>query len=77
MTLLELSREYRYSAELLKGRIRELRHRYSTLTDEDARRSTEARLRVLTAMLREAGELAVLCERYYERGYRRNGKYTL
>ena len=26
---------------------------------------------------REARELAVLCERYYERGYCRNGKYTL
>ena len=29
------------------------------------------------AMGREARELAVLCERYYERGYCRNGKYTL
>ena len=27
--------------------------------------------------IREARELAVLTERYYERGYRRNAKYTL
>ena len=33
--------------------------------------------RLLRAMGREARELAVLCERYYERGYCRNGKYTL
>lgn len=32
---------------------------------------------MLSTMLREARELAVLTERYYERGYRRNAKYTL
>ena len=34
-------------------------------------------LRQQSACLREARELAVLTERYYERGYCRNGKYTL
>ena len=37
----------------------------------------QRRIRLLRAMGREARELAVLCERYYERGYCRNGKYTL
>ena len=37
----------------------------------------DARIRMLTAMWREARDLAVLCERYYDRGYRRNGKYTI
>ena len=37
----------------------------------------ESRIRMLTDMWREARDLAVLCERYYERGYCRNGKYTL
>lgn len=43
----------------------------------DGRRLLEGRIRLLRAMGREARELAVLCERYYERGYCRNGKYTL
>ena len=45
--------------------------------DGDGRRLLEGRIRLLRAMCREARELAVLCERYYERGYCRNGKYTL
>lgn len=45
--------------------------------DGDGRRLLEGRIRLLRAMGREARELAVLCERYYERGYCRNGKYTL
>ena len=32
---------------------------------------------MLSTMLREARELAVLTERYYDRGYHRNAKYTL
>ena len=35
------------------------------------------RIRILRGILRETRELTVLCERYYERGYRRNAKYTL
>ena len=35
------------------------------------------RIRMLTAMWREARDLAVLTDRYYERGYRRNVRYTL
>ena len=35
------------------------------------------RIRLLSTMLREARELAVLTERYYERSYRRNEKYTV
>ena len=45
--------------------------------EEDQRSTTEARIRMLAIMWREARDLAVLCERYYDRGYRRNGKYTL
>ena len=45
--------------------------------DGDGRRLLEGRGRLLGAMGREARELAVLCGRYYERGYCRNGKYTL
>ena len=35
------------------------------------------RIKMLRTLWREARDLAVLCERYYERGYRRNVKYTI
>ena len=37
----------------------------------------ELRIRILSAMWREARDLAVLTDRYYERGYRRNVRYTI
>ena len=76
MTLLELSGEYRASAAALRERVLLLEHRLRG-ADGDGRRLLEGRIRLLRAMGREARELAVLCERYYERGYCRNGKYTL
>ena len=76
MTLFELSRDYRDSAAALRGRIVELRGTYAGLDREDRIRM-DARIRMLTAMWREARDLAVLCERYYDGGYRRNGKYTI
>ena len=76
MTLLELSGEYRASAAALRERVLLLEHRLRG-ADGDGRRLLERRIRLLRAMGREARELAVLCERYYERGYCRNGKYTL
>ena len=76
MTLFELSREYRESAAALRGRIAELRALCPAL-DREERIRTDARLRMLMTMWREARDLAVLCERYYDRGYRRNGRYTI
>ena len=35
------------------------------------------RIRMLSTMVREARELAVLTEHYYDRGYRRNVRYTV
>ena len=40
-------------------------------------RALDFRICQLSTMFREARELAVLTERYYERGYRRNVKYTI
>ena len=76
MTLLELSSEYRAHAQVLKGRMRELEARVPDLPEEERCRMAE-RIHMLTAMWREARDLAVLTERYYERGYRRNARYTL
>ena len=71
MTLLELSVEYRAHARALDFRICQLQAVLERTENEDER------IHMLSTMLREARELAVLTERYYERGYRRNAKYTL
>lgn len=74
MTLLELSGVYRAHAEALRRRVRELEELRQY---EDVPGDLAWRIRTLTAMYREARDLAVLCERYYERGYCRNKKYTV
>lgn len=76
MTLIEISVEYRAQATVIQQRLRELQALLPEL-DSDQKSTMEGRIRMLTVMWREARELAVLCERYYDRGYRRNGKYTL
>lgn len=75
MTLLELSVEYRAQARVLQGRIRELRQQQNE--DPDQKDRLEGRIWILSAIWRETRDQAVLLERYYERGYRRNGRYTL
>ena len=77
MTLKELSVEYRAHAQALEGRIRLLECRLAADGDGEERRRLEERIRLLSVMLREARELAVLTERYYDRGYHRNAKYTI
>lgn len=77
MTLTELSKEYRSHAQSLSTRVKELEGQRKTCPNLKDRSQIEDRLRILSAMEREARELAVLTERYYERGYRRNAKYTL
>ena len=77
MTLLELSVEYRAHARALDLRICQLQAVLERTENEDQRVLLSERIHMLSTMLREARELAVLTERYYERGYRRNAKYTL
>ena len=77
MTLLELSVEYRAHARALDFRICQLQAVLERTEYEDQRLMLNERIHMLSTMLREARELAVLTERYYERGYRRNAKYTL
>ena len=77
MTLTELSVEYRAHARALDLRIGQLEERLQQTQDESERCLLEARIHMLSTMLREARELAVLTERYYDRGYRRNAKYTI
>ena len=77
MTLKELSVEYRAHARALDLRICQLQTALEYIQDEDKRFLIQERIHMLSTMLREARELAVLCERYYDRGYRRNVKYTI
>lgn len=77
MTLQELSVEYRAHARALDLRICQLQAALDRAENEDERCLLSERIRMLSTMLREARELAVLTERYYERGYRRNVKYTV
>ncbi|MCI8304755.1 MAG: hypothetical protein HFF52_09035 [Lawsonibacter sp.] len=77
MTLAELSVEYRIHAQALDLRICQLEDRLAHTRNADQRCQLQDRIRMLSAMLREARELAVLTERYYDRGYRRNAKYTI
>ena len=77
MTLQELSVEYRAHARALDLRICQLQYLLDRSTDPEENSRLEERIHMLSTMLREARELAVLTERYYDRGYRRNAKYTL
>ena len=77
MTLAELSLEYRAHAHALDLRICQLEYLLEGTRNADKRCQLQDRMRMLSTMLREANELAVLTERYYDRGYRRNAKYTI
>ncbi|MCI8423484.1 MAG: hypothetical protein HFF50_08140 [Lawsonibacter sp.] len=77
MTLSQLSVEYRAHAHNLDLRLAQLEYRLSLTQDADEQCRLQARIRMLSTMLREARELAVLTERYYDRGYRRNVRYTI
>ena len=77
MTLAELSLEYRAHAHALDLRLCPLEYLLEHEDNADKRCQLQDRIRMLSTMLREARELAVLTERYYDRGYRRNAKYTI
>lgn len=77
MTLLELSVQYRTQSAVLKTRIKELEMACEQAIDHKERIKLNQRIYELSEMWREARDIAVITERYYERGYRKNGRYTL
>jgi hypothetical protein len=77
MTLAELSADYEAAAVPLRARLRELRQLLAAATDPEEIWHIQRRIAELTPMLTQMNELAELTERYYERGYHRNEKYTL
>lgn len=77
MTLKEMSKEYRAQAEVLRRRIGEVTGYRERSREEGERRLLGQRIIMLESMWREARDLAVITERYYERGYRRIDKYRI
>ena len=76
MTLAEMSRDYEHAAQLLRQRLKELRALAAAEEDPEQLWHLQRRIAELTPMLTQMNELAELTARYYERGYRRNAKYT-
>lgn len=76
MTLREIGVEYRKEADRFRLRLRELRRQRRT-ADPKERFYLDRRIAEMTAIQRELREISNLLEHYYERGYKRNGKYTL
>lgn len=76
MTLQELSREYRESARLLRDRLALLRRLRKQTDDPEEVWRLNRRIAELTPMLSQMNELAELTERYYERGYYRDERYS-
>lgn len=77
MTLKEMGGEYRAQAQVLQARIRELREACRQAETEGEKEKLRQRIWTLAIIWQETREQAALLERYYERGYRRNGRYTL
>lgn len=77
MKLKELAVSYRESARLLEERIQQLTAELDRTDDGLERCRLEGRIEILTAMFRETRDVAVVCERYYERSYCRNAKYKI
>ena len=78
MKMTELAAEYRESAELLKERIGLLRN---CLQENDLCEMEKLHLRIrigtLSCIRREVIEAAVVMEHYYDRGYKRNARYSI
>ena len=77
MTLREISQGYREAAVPLRQRLRQLRLQLAQAEDPEEIWHLKRRIAELTPMLTQVNELEELTEHYYERGYYRNGKYTL
>lgn len=73
--LAELAPGYRSAAEALRLRIQLVEE--LPARDEAQRLAKAERLRLLQAMRRDARDVAVVCERYYDRGYRCNERLVM
>lgn len=77
MTLLELSQDYAYSAELISRRMAQLRRMEKETQDEAERFTLHRRLLDLQPMLRQCRQLHRLTAHYYDRGFYRDERFTV
>ena len=77
MTLTEIAQGYCDAAEPLRARLKELRQALKQADDPEEVWHLKRGIAELTPMLTQCNALAVLCRRYYERGYYRDETYTL
>ena len=76
MTLLEMSVEYRSNCAVLKSRMRSLEEALAGTADPAQRQRLQVRIADLMALYRESREIALHLERYYDRRYQKNAKFT-
>lgn len=76
MSLLHMAASYRQGGELIRLRIAALRDAAKT-ADPVEKRQLELRIRDLSVLYRETREVALVLERYYDRRYHNNERYTL
>lgn len=77
MTLKQMSAVYREDARVFGERIALLYGRLHCESSPEERKRLRRRIDELRLLRRQSSELAELTERYYERGYHRDEKYTL
>ena len=76
MSLLRMAASYRRGGDLIRLRIAALREAEKTAGPEEKQR-LEMRIRDLSVLYRETREIARVLERYYDRRYHNDERYTL
>lgn len=76
MTLLSMAASYRQGGDLIRLRIISLREAAVTSGGEE-RRHLEQRIRELQTLYQETRAVAQVLERYYDRRYHADERYTL
>lgn len=77
MTLMHMAASYRQGGELIRLRIIALQDAARKTEDPEEKLRYEQRIKDLSTLYREAREVALVLERYYDRRYHRNERYTL
>ena len=77
MPLMDMAKDYRQGGEMIRLRIIALRSAAAETEDIKEKQNLEGRIRDLAVLLRETREIAQVLERYYDRRYHNNERYTL
>ena len=75
MTMTEMAASYRREADALRHRMQLVREK--PVRTEAEQIAKEERLRMLDAMRRDVRDVAVFCERYYDKTYRGNPTFRV